>query len=270
MGTPNVATLGTTTACTPYHPSPSYPAAPLVSPFSVSVVGRRGKLCLVLDLDHTLLNSATFAEVGPTLHDSLKARAASEAATLPEDQRLLFRIDGIKVSRPVGVRACFSSLPFFLSTCTALGSEADGRVGCGTCPGGIPLPHLPSCRRNHQMVHTRHHSPAMVLPADVDQAAPGGAQIPAARGALLPAVDPHQWCGSPMLPVAGSTAPCHRPPMPLPQCPAPPYHLPRLALTSALPPTRRQPRVCRLCCATAGPRRRYLRRPHHRARRRAC
>lgn len=66
------------------------------SPAVEELLGR-GKLCLVLDLDHTLLNSATFAEVGPTLHDSLKARAASEAATLPEDQRLLFRIDGIKM-----------------------------------------------------------------------------------------------------------------------------------------------------------------------------
>jgi hypothetical protein len=53
---------------------------------------------LVLDLDHTLLNSATFAEVGPALHEQLEARAASEAATLPEDKRLLFRMDAIKVS----------------------------------------------------------------------------------------------------------------------------------------------------------------------------
>ena len=60
--------------------------------------GRQGKLCLVLDLDHTLLNSATFAEVGPALHEQLETRAASEAATLPEDKRLLFRMDAIKVS----------------------------------------------------------------------------------------------------------------------------------------------------------------------------
>lgn len=61
---------------------------------------RRGKLCLVLDLDHTLLNSATFAEVGPALHEALDVRAASEAAMLPPDQRLLFRLDAIKVGGP--------------------------------------------------------------------------------------------------------------------------------------------------------------------------
>lgn len=58
---------------------------------------RHGKLCLVLDLDHTLLNSATFSEVGPSVHASLEAQAAHEAAKLPENQRLLFRMDAIKV-----------------------------------------------------------------------------------------------------------------------------------------------------------------------------
>lgn len=38
----------------PTFPPPDY--HPLLS--------RQGKLCLVLDLDHTLLNSATFSEVG--------------------------------------------------------------------------------------------------------------------------------------------------------------------------------------------------------------
>lgn len=56
-----------------------------------------GKLCLVLDLDHTLLNSATFSEVGPSVHASLEAQAAHEAAKLPENQRLLFRMDAIKM-----------------------------------------------------------------------------------------------------------------------------------------------------------------------------
>ncbi|KAL4419249.1 hypothetical protein ABPG77_001187 [Micractinium sp. CCAP 211/92] len=56
-----------------------------------------GKLCLVLDLDHTLLNSATFSEVGPVVHAALEAQAAREAATLPADQRLLFRMDAIKM-----------------------------------------------------------------------------------------------------------------------------------------------------------------------------
>ncbi|KAI3433318.1 hypothetical protein D9Q98_003136 [Chlorella vulgaris] len=57
----------------------------------------QGKLCLVLDLDHTLLNSATFGEVGPVLHQALELRAATEAETLPQHERLLFRMDGIKM-----------------------------------------------------------------------------------------------------------------------------------------------------------------------------
>jgi hypothetical protein len=61
------------------------------------MLGRQGMLCLVLDLDHTLLNSATFAEVGTALHEALEARAANEAATLPPEQRLLHRMDNIKV-----------------------------------------------------------------------------------------------------------------------------------------------------------------------------
>jgi hypothetical protein len=60
---------------------------------------RQGKLCLVLDLDHTLLNSATFGEVGPVLHQTLELRATTEAETLPQHERLLFRMDGIKVSQ---------------------------------------------------------------------------------------------------------------------------------------------------------------------------
>lgn len=58
---------------------------------------RQGRLCLVLDLDHTLLNSATFTEVGPVLGELLESRAAAEAANLAPDRRLLFRMDAIKV-----------------------------------------------------------------------------------------------------------------------------------------------------------------------------
>ena len=59
---------------------------------------RKGKLCLVLDLDHTLLNSARYAEVGPELNDRLERRcAAEEQAGIPEMDRLLFRLDEIKV-----------------------------------------------------------------------------------------------------------------------------------------------------------------------------
>lgn len=62
-----------------------------------SCAGRRGKLCLVLDLDHTLLNSARFSEVDPALAQRLEQRCASEAEALPEADRLLFRMDDIKV-----------------------------------------------------------------------------------------------------------------------------------------------------------------------------
>ena len=62
------------------------------------VPSRRGKLWLVLDLDHTLLNSATFAEVGPELGHRLAQQSAAEATSRPPDQRLLFQMDDIKVS----------------------------------------------------------------------------------------------------------------------------------------------------------------------------
>lgn len=94
--------VGATSASVPVCRPPLHPS-------------RHGKLCLVLDLDHTLLNSATFSEVGPVVHAALEAQAAREAATLPADQRLLFRMDAIKVSRaPILVLSrplmCFSVL----------------------------------------------------------------------------------------------------------------------------------------------------------------
>ena len=58
---------------------------------------RQGKLCLVLDLDHTLLNSAMFGEVEAPLGAQLEARAVAEAAALPPSERLLYRMDDIKV-----------------------------------------------------------------------------------------------------------------------------------------------------------------------------
>lgn len=54
------------------------------------------KLCLILDLDHTLLCSATFAEVDPPLARWLDAAAAAQAA-LPFERRDLFRLEGVKV-----------------------------------------------------------------------------------------------------------------------------------------------------------------------------
>jgi RNA polymerase II C-terminal domain phosphatase-like 3/4 len=66
------------------------------SPAILELLGQ-GKLCLVLDLDHTLLNSATFTEVGPALDDLLSSRAAAEAGNLATDKRLLFRMDAIRM-----------------------------------------------------------------------------------------------------------------------------------------------------------------------------
>lgn len=80
--------------CIAYMASHAHP-----SPRRLLRPSRQGKLCLVLDLDHTLLNSATFSEVGPAVHAALEAQAAHEVATLPAGQRLLFRLDAIKVSR---------------------------------------------------------------------------------------------------------------------------------------------------------------------------
>lgn len=78
--------------CIAYMASHAHP-----SPRRLLRPSRQGKLCLVLDLDHTLLNSATFSEVGPAVHAALEAQAAHEVATLPAGQRLLFRLDAIKM-----------------------------------------------------------------------------------------------------------------------------------------------------------------------------
>lgn len=58
---------------------------------------RRGKLCLVLDLDHTLLNSCTYDELEDAgLAADLDGRARAEVA-LPHAQRQLFCLDGLQV-----------------------------------------------------------------------------------------------------------------------------------------------------------------------------
>lgn len=62
----------------------------------LSALHRRGKLCLVLDLDHTLLNSARYAEVDPELQRELERRIEQEAL-LPAEERLLFKVEEIKV-----------------------------------------------------------------------------------------------------------------------------------------------------------------------------
>lgn len=58
---------------------------------------RQHKLCLVLDLDHTLINSARFSEVDPEHEAMLRSHQANEALRLPEDRRELFRLDRIQM-----------------------------------------------------------------------------------------------------------------------------------------------------------------------------
>ena len=58
---------------------------------------RQRKLCLVLDLDHTLINSARFSEVDPEHEAMLRSHQANEALRLPEDRRELFRLDRIQM-----------------------------------------------------------------------------------------------------------------------------------------------------------------------------
>jgi hypothetical protein len=55
-----------------------------------------GKLVLVLDLDHTLLHSAMYAELEQAVGETLEARAATEAAA-PLARRSLFRVDSHQV-----------------------------------------------------------------------------------------------------------------------------------------------------------------------------
>ena len=63
------------------------------------------KLCLVLDLDHTLLNSVLYSELLGPQGKWLEARAAAQAQ-LPPERRDLYRLDSIKVPRqPATARA---------------------------------------------------------------------------------------------------------------------------------------------------------------------
>uniref|UniRef100_A0A1D1ZU23 protein-serine/threonine phosphatase n=1 Tax=Auxenochlorella protothecoides TaxID=3075 RepID=A0A1D1ZU23_AUXPR len=82
-----------------------------VQPQAAQNLLRRGKLSLVLDLDHTLLNSCTFADVDQQsdrdLLSRLLAHLRCEAAALGAEDRQLFRLDDVQVwtkLRP-GVRA---------------------------------------------------------------------------------------------------------------------------------------------------------------------
>jgi len=57
-----------------------------------------GKLCLVLDLDHTLLQSVMYSELEPTIGRYLEQRVAVESLGKME-QRELFRNDAIQVKK---------------------------------------------------------------------------------------------------------------------------------------------------------------------------
>ena len=51
----------------------------------------------MLDLDHTLINSARFMEVDPEHDAMLRHHMAAEANRLPEEQRELFRVERIQM-----------------------------------------------------------------------------------------------------------------------------------------------------------------------------
>lgn len=51
----------------------------------------------MLDLDHTLINSARFSEVDPEHEAMLRSHQANEALRLPEERRELFRLDRIQM-----------------------------------------------------------------------------------------------------------------------------------------------------------------------------
>ena len=118
-------------------------------------LGRQGKLCLVLDLDHTLLNSATFAEVAAGaaggVVNLLESRAAAEAANLPPEQRQLFRIDAIKVcvrSHHAQLQAPRPAAAFRLPAAAALPtvrSVAPAPFTPSTRPDGLSCRCGPSC-----------------------------------------------------------------------------------------------------------------------------
>ena len=57
---------------------------------------RQGKLCLVLDLDHTLINSARFSEVDPE-HDALLRHHMAGEANRPADEKQIFRVERIQM-----------------------------------------------------------------------------------------------------------------------------------------------------------------------------
>ena len=61
-------------------------------PTLLKSICRQRRLCLVLDLDHTLVNSAKFEEVGAELAALLETLSAKDAARLPARERQLHRL----------------------------------------------------------------------------------------------------------------------------------------------------------------------------------
>lgn len=58
---------------------------------------RRRRLCLVLDLDHTLLNSVKFSEVDVNTELALQQRLKAEREGLPENTRELYRLPALSM-----------------------------------------------------------------------------------------------------------------------------------------------------------------------------
>ena len=51
----------------------------------------------MLDLDHTLINSARFSEVEPEHEAMLRSHLANDTLRLPENKRELFRLERIQM-----------------------------------------------------------------------------------------------------------------------------------------------------------------------------
>jgi hypothetical protein len=107
---------------------------------------KQGKLCLVLDLDHTLLNSARFSELSSSTELSLQNRLAHETQSIPAGQRELYRLPkvGMWTKLRPGVREFLqrASEKFELWIHTN-GNRCVERAAC-RAPQLGPLPLLPS------------------------------------------------------------------------------------------------------------------------------
>ncbi|KAA6427633.1 MAG: RNA polymerase II C-terminal domain phosphatase-like 3-like, partial [Trebouxia sp. A1-2] len=79
------------------RPAPGAEAGIEVLADDVKSLLRQRKLCLVLDLDHTLINSARFGEVEPEHEALLRSHLANDAVRLPEEKRELFRLERIQM-----------------------------------------------------------------------------------------------------------------------------------------------------------------------------